>query len=63
MCQAWDDWRQEGVEEGIEKGAKALIETCQEFGLSQKAVIEKIVQKFAVEAEAAERYVTRYWVA
>ena len=52
---------EEMYEEGIEKGIKALIETCMELGLSREAAGDKVKAKFAVQKEAAEKYLLEYW--
>ena len=44
-----------------ERGIKALVETCQEFGASREDAVSRIVEKFGVSAEAAENYIGSYW--
>ena len=53
--------REEWEAKGIAKSAKALVETCQEFGLSREAVGERLCEKLSVSADVAEEYLAAYW--
>lgn len=69
MCQALrelcEDARTEGLglglEQGLERGIQALIETCREFGIGQADTTLRIKQKFSLTGEEAAGYVCRYW--
>ncbi len=49
-----------GLAEGRNQGAKALIETCREFGLSEKEIKDKLIGKLEVSEEEAEMYIKQY---
>lgn len=73
MCKAIDDLisdgkeagRQEGIREGIKEGIKegvrALIETCQELGISRLDTSLRVAEKFLVSDLQAEEYLGKYW--
>lgn len=65
MCKGMEDWlntrMKEGLELGRSEGIQALIETCQEFGLSREDTLSKVQDKFALEKEKAEEYLVKYW--
>lgn len=50
-----------GMEKGIEAGIKVLIETCMEFNASREDTLIRIVQKFSMTNENAEKYLNQYW--
>lgn len=64
-----EDAREEGLAEGLAEGrAKgriegigALIETCQELGISREVTSEKIIEKFFLDEEKAQGYIRDYW--
>lgn len=49
------------LEEGMEKGIRALIETCNELGLTRSATLLKLEQKFELTKDVAEAYLARLW--
>ena len=51
----------DGREEGLLQGIRVLIETCNELGQTKNATITKVVEKFGITNEAAERNVEEYW--
>lgn len=53
--------RIEGRTEGRMEGIRALIETCQDFGISKKDVLLKIAEKFSLSDGDAEKYINEYW--
>lgn len=61
MCKGAEGLIQMGKEEGIAQGIRALIETCEEFGAAKAATIDKIIQKFSIPTDQAEKYVEEYW--
>lgn len=54
------DIREEGVQEGITQGIKALVEICKEFGHSKEEIADKLMQKYALSKNEAEKYVEEY---
>ena len=52
---------QQGMEQGIEQGIAALIETCQELGLSSQDTLEKLMDKFSLSESAAGEHMKKYW--
>lgn len=65
MCQALremlDDERKEGIEQGIEQGAGALIQTCEELGCSREETMDRVRAKFSLEDKMMELYMVKYW--
>ena len=56
----------QGIEKGIEKGIecgmfRGTIETMKEFGVSMEEAIERIMKKFEITKEQAEKEVEKYW--
>ena len=56
MCKAFEDMRQEGFDEGIEKGICALIQTCMELGISDDIIVEKCAEKYEMTKETVGIY-------
>lgn len=63
MCKALREWIEEERNAGMEKGVKALVETCQELGLSQIDTITKVIQKFVVSQDEGTKWTQKYWIA
>ena len=64
VMQRWEELayeREDGVEEGLREGAKALIETCQEIGWSKEEIKRKLLQKLAISEENAEIYLEEFY--
>lgn len=53
--------RLEGMKQGMEQGARAMTETCQEVGLSREEAVSRLVNKLGYKQEDAEGAVNRYW--
>ena len=53
--------RQEAKSEGLEQGTSSLIKTCQEFQMSKKGTLAKVMDSFNLEQDAAEAYMKKYW--
>ena len=61
MCKALDDLiedgrnkgRSEGVEIGRQEGIAALISICREFGVGDKEIINRLMEKFSLSKEEA----------
>lgn len=62
MYKAFEDMRQEGYDEGIEKGIRALIQTCVELGISNDVIIEKCAEKYELTEKHAREYVAVYCI-
>lgn len=62
MCKAFEDMRQEGYDEGIEKGIRALVEICAELGISKDVIIEKCAEKYELTEEHAREYVEANYI-
>ncbi len=52
----------QGVEQGLKQGIQALVETCQEIGVSKEDTIGKLSEKFGLKENKAAEQVDRYWV-
>ena len=48
--------KEEGVEEGLDKGINALIETCRELDVQDSIIISKVMKKFNLTREEALAY-------
>lgn len=57
MCRAFEDFKEEGREEGI----CASVKLCQSFDATKQVTIEKIAQVFSLTKEDAEGKVALYW--
>ena len=66
MCKALEDLYNEGIERGMECGmeigaVKGVVETLYDFGMEKDAAIQRVMQKFEISREKAEKDVERYW--
>ena len=66
MCKALEDLYNEGIECGMERGmtcgmVKGVVETLRDFGIEKDAAIQKVMQKFEIPREQAEKDVESYW--
>ena len=62
MCKALEDLYNEGIEHGIERGmVKGVVETLHDFGVEKEAAIQRVMQKFEISREQAEKDVESYW--
>lgn len=50
-----------GVKKGLDQGAKALIETCQDYSVSREEAFSRLVRKLSLSEEEAEEYLNKYW--
>ena len=50
-----------GMEQGLEQGMRALIETCQEFGMSRDETSIRLMKKFSLQEDIAEMHLSKYW--
>ena len=54
--------REEGFEDGFDEGKIAgCIETYQSISASKEAVMEKIMQRYALSREQAQVMMQKYW--
>lgn len=53
--------KEQGIEQGLRQGIVALIETCQELGLSSQDTLEKLMDKFSLSESAADEHMKKYW--
>ena len=53
--------RRQGITEGIEQGARALIETSLEFKSTKEETTGRLMEKLQIPHSVAEEYITRYW--
>ncbi len=58
MCKALEDLYNEGIECGMVKG---VVETLHDFGVEKEAAIQRVMQKFEISREQAEKDVESYW--
>lgn len=65
MCKAirdlMEDSKIEGIEQGIERGIRVLIETCKSFDASWDVTIEKLQQQFELSRDVAGEKMEKYW--
>lgn len=52
--------REEGRREGREEGIRAIVEMCQDYGLSVGETIQKLIDKFDLEEDEAAAKVAEY---
>lgn len=58
MCKALEDLYNEGIEIGVVKG---VVEILCDLGIEKDAAIQKVMQKFEISREQAEKDVESYW--
>ena len=61
MCKALDDLYLDGVNEGIEQSAKALVKDYLEEGYDKEMILEKLQKIFSLDREKAEAYYTKFY--
>ena len=49
------------MEQGMQQGIKALVETCQELGVSQNEITLRLMKKFSLSEPEACEYTKKYW--
>lgn len=62
VCTVFEEIAAEGRAEGLLQGIQAMIELCQEMGISQKFTLEKLITKFSLDEPTAEEYIKKYWI-
>ena len=58
MCKALEDLYNEGIEIGVVKG---VVEILCDLEIEKDAAIQKVMQKFEISREQAEKDVESYW--
>ncbi len=59
---AVDAYAKESREEGREEGKlQATIEMCQEIGHSYEETVARVMRKYGLQRDAAEKYMNDYW--
>ena len=61
-CKAFEDMRQEGIDIGIEKGIRILIQAYRELGIPQDVITEKCAEKYGITKEDAGKYVSECFI-
>ena len=62
MCTALEELRRDGIQEGMQKGTvKGCLETYKELEVPLKDARSKIIRKFSLSEEAADKYIKKYW--
>ena len=54
-----ESWK-EGCEVGRNAGIEMMIQSCIEFGIDREKICEKIMEKFSMSKEDAEKYMSKY---
>ncbi len=54
-----ESWK-EGCEAGRIEGIEMMIQSCIEFGIDREKICEKIMEKFSMSKEDAEKYMSKY---
>ena len=73
MCKALDDIMKDAEKKGVRKGVRqgvkqgvgqvirALVETCEELGLSKEMTVDKVTKKTSLSKRQAMEFVNQYW--
>ena len=61
MCEVLDEIFNDGKEEGLKEGIRALIEACREFGASKEDTLTRILNRFSLPQQQVEEYMALYW--
>ena len=61
MCNALEELKLEGKQEGIEEGILANIRTCKNFNISKEDTIQNLMKEFSLSESEAVSYVKKYW--
>lgn len=51
----------QGIELGKAQGMRALIETCQDLGVSREVALFSLKKQFSLSEEEAERQLDKFW--
>ena len=61
MCEVLDEIFNDGKEEGLKEGIRALIEACRELGASREDTLTRILNHFSLPQQQVEEYMALYW--
>ena len=61
MCNALEELKLEGKQEGIEEGILANIRTCKNFNISKEDTIRNLMKEFSLSEPEAVSYMKKYW--
>ena len=61
MCNALEELKLEGKQEGIEESILANIRTCKNFNISKEDTIRNLMKEFSLSEPEAVSYVKKYW--
>lgn len=53
--------RTEGYKSGLDEGIHALIQLCQELGMTREETEQRLMEKFPAASDQWEDYMKRYW--
>ena len=53
--------RTEGYKSGLDEGIHALIQLCQELGMTREETEQRLMEKFPAVSDQWEDYMKRYW--
>ncbi len=56
-----EEGREEGKQQERERGIKLMIESGKELGVDRNSMLEKVAEKYNLNAEQALIYMGRYW--
>lgn len=60
-CEGWEEGWEKGRKEGAEEGFRCCIEIMQETNLTRDSAKKKLMEKYFLTEEEAERKILRYW--
>lgn len=52
---------QKGIQQGIQEGVRRTMEICLELGIAKEQVVDKVMEKYAMSREDAEKEMERCW--
>lgn len=56
-----EEGERRGREQGIQQGIQAVVEVCKSLEVGREETLQKIVEKFALNDDDAEKYMKMYW--
>ena len=62
-CSMLDYAENKGIQKGVRKGTRALIESCRELDQSYDSTLQRIMDKFSLSRSEAEARMREYWKA
>lgn len=68
MCNLSEGIEEAGIRKGMLQGIQqgmlqGIVETCKELDISKEITLKKIIEKFSLSVEEAERQMAKYWTA